>query len=127
MPEKLSTESDYQTQDSVKTELENSSMQQGLTESDKKFLRSRYGVEIFNHQCVPSDINKKQWPSDAILITYELDGRVIHDHVRGPKMVIVFDAYYDMLNPIGGKILHMDPWYGMINPKLWNNSKPKKK
>lgn len=126
MPEKLSTESDYQIQDSVKTESENLSMSFNLTESDKELLRSRYSVVVFSHDCIPGTIDKKQFPSDAILITYEIDGKIASDHVRGPKIVKVFDAYYDLLKPLGGKILTMEPWYGMVNPKLWGN-KPKKK
>lgn len=126
MPEKLSTESDYRIQDSVKTESENLSMSFNLTESDKELLRSRYSVVVFSHDCVPETIDKKQFPSDAILITYEIDGKIASDHVRGPKIVKVFDAYYDLLKPLGGKILTMEPWYGMVNPKLWGN-KPKKR
>lgn len=126
MPEKLSTESESLIQDSVKTELENSSMTFNLSESDKELLRSRYGVVVFSHDCDPRLIDKKQFPSDAVLITYEIEGKVARDHVRGPKIVKIFDAYYDFLKPLGGKILTMEPWYGMVNPKLWGN-KPKKK
>ena len=127
MPEKLSTESDYQTQDSVKTELENSSMFFNLTESDKELLRSRYGVVVFSHDCDPSFIDKKQFPSDAVLITYEIEGKITRDHVRGPKVVKIFDAYHDLLKPVGGKILTIEKWYGMVNPKLWGNTTKKKK
>jgi len=126
MPEKLSTESDYQTQDSVKTELKNSSMSFNLTESDKNLLRSKYDVVVFAHDCIPESIDKKEWPNNAVLVTYEIDGVIKHDHVAGPKHVKVFDAYYDLLKPLGGKILTMEKWYGMVNPKLWGN-KPKKK
>lgn len=127
MPEKLTTESEFLIQDSVTTESENSSMQFNLTESDKELLRSRYGVVVFSHDCSPSLIDKKQFPSDAVLITYEIEGKITSDHVRGPKIVKVFDAYYDMLKPLGGKILTMEPWYGMVNPKLWGNTAKKKK
>ena len=126
MPEKLTTESASQTQDSVKTELENSSMNFNLTESDKKLLRSKYDVIVFSHDCNPSTINKADWPYNAVLITYQIDGVIKHDHAAGPKYVKVFDAYYDLLKPVGGKILTMEKWYGMVNPKLWGN-KPKNK
>ena len=125
MPEKLSTESPYQTQDSVKTELENSSMNFNLTESDKKLLRSKYDVVVFSHDCNPSSINKGDWPYNAVLVTYEIDGVVRHDHVAGPKNSKVFDAYYDLLKPVGGKILTMETMYGMVNPKLWGNKSKK--
>lgn len=126
MPEKLTTESELQIQDSVKTESENLSMELNLTEQDKKLLRSKYDVMVFAHDCNPEDIDKSQWPYNAVLITYEVDGVVKHDHVAGPKNVKVFDAYYDLLQPLGGKILTMETMYGMVNPKLWGN-KPKNK
>ena len=125
MPEKLTTESASQTQDSVKTELENSSMNFNLTESDKKLLRSKYDVVVFAHDCKPESIDKRDWPYNAVLVTYEIDGVVRHDHAAGPKNVKVFDAYYDLLKPLGGKILTMETMYGMVNPKLWGNKSKK--
>lgn len=126
MPEKLTTESVSQTQDSVKTELDNSSMNFNLTESDKKLLRSKYDVVVFSHDCTPESIDKREWPYNAVLVTYEIDGVVKHDHAAGPKNSKIFDAYYDLLKPLGGKILTMETMYGMVNPKLWGN-KPKNK
>ena len=125
MPEKLTTESASQTQDSVKTELENSSMNFNLTESDKKLLRSKYDVVVFAHDCKPESIDKRDWPYNAVLVTYEIDGVIKHDHAAGPKNVKVFDAYYDLLKPVGGKILTMETMYGMVNPKLWGNKSKK--
>ena len=125
MPEKLTTESAFQTQDSVKTELENSSMNFNLTESDKKLLRSKYDVVVFAHDCKPESIDKRDWPYNAVLVTYEIDGVVKHDHAAGPKNSKIFDAYYDLLKPVGGKILTMETMYGMVNPKLWGNKSKK--
>lgn len=127
MPEKLTTESACQTQDSVKTELDNSSMTFNLTESDKKLLRSKYDVVVYSHDCNPESIDKSQWPYNAVLVTYEVNGVIKHDHVSGPKYVKVFDAYYDLLKPLGGKILTIEKWYGMVNPKLWGNTSKNKK
>lgn len=126
MPEKLTTESASQTQDSVKTELDNSSMNFNLTESDRKLLRSKYDVVVFSHDCKPESIDKREWPYNAVLVTYEIDGVIKHDHAAGPKNSKIFDAYYDLLKPLGGKILTMETMYGMVNPKLWGN-KPKNK
>lgn len=125
MPEKLTTESELQIQDSVKNESENLSMELNLTEQDKKLLLSKYDVMVFAHDCNPENIDKSQWPYNAVLVTYEVDGVVKHDHAAGPKNVKVFDAYFDLLHPLGGKILTMETMYGMVNPKLWGN-KPKK-
>jgi hypothetical protein len=125
MSEKLSTESYSQTQDSVKIESENSSVQFNLTEEDKKLLLNKYEVVVFSHDCNPESIDKKQFPYNAVLVSYVINGQVKHDHVSGPKYVKIFDAYYDLLKAAGGHILTMEQWYGMINPKQWGN-KPKK-
>ena len=74
MPEKLTTESELQIQDSVKNESENLSMELNLTEQDKKLLRSKYDVMAFAHDCNPENIDKSQWPYNAVLVTYEVDG-----------------------------------------------------
>ena len=58
MPEKLTTESELQIQDSVKNESENLSMELNLTEQDKKLLRSKYDVMVFAHDCNPENIDK---------------------------------------------------------------------
>ena len=125
MTEKLSTESPYQTPDSVTNESENSSMNFNLTDADKKLLRSKYDVVVFSHDCDPKTINKKDWPYNAVLVVYEIDDEVHYDHACGPKNVKVFDAYHDILKPVGGKILTMETMYGLVNPKQWGN-KPKK-
>ena len=127
MPEKLTTEFDCQIQDSVTTESENLSMEFNLTEQDKKLLRSKYDVVVFAHDCIPENIDKSEWPYNAVLVTYEIDGVIKHDHAAGPKVVKIFDAYYDLLKPVGGRILTMEVWYGMVNPKLWGNKAKKKK
>ena len=83
-------------------------------------------VVVFSHDCTPESIDKREWPYNAVLVTYEIDGVVKHDHAAGPKNSKIFDAYYDLLKPLGGKILTMETMYGMVNPKLWGN-KPKNK
>lgn len=125
MTKKYSTELESPIQDSVRQELENSSMPFNLTQSDRELLKTQYNVVVFSHDCDPNLIDKKQFPSDSVLITYEIEGKITSDHVRGPKLVKIFDAYYDFLTPFGGRILTMEPWYGMVNPKLWGN-RPKK-
>lgn len=126
MPEKLSTEYDSLTQDSMTEEYENLSQRTELTEQDRELMKSRYGVQVFLSDCEERDIDESKYPSDCYLITYHLNGKDYNDLARGPKRVTLFDAYYDTLDPIGGKVLQIKGWYGKINPKLWGN-KPKKK
>tara|TARA_B100001989_G_scaffold177566_1_gene128527 strand:+ start:303 stop:653 length:351 start_codon:yes stop_codon:yes gene_type:complete len=111
------------------TDVENSSMTFDITDSDKKDLRSNYDVMVLSHDCKPETIDKKKFPNNAVLVKYEIDGVVKYDHAVAPKNVNVFDAYYDLLKTVGGKILTMETMYGMMNPKLWNNppTPPKKK
>ena len=73
MPEKLTTNSNLN-QDSVTTESRNSSMVFNLTAEDKQLLRSKYDVVVFAHDCIPENIDKSQWPYNAVLVTYEIDG-----------------------------------------------------
>lgn len=127
MQEKLTTEFESQIQDSVMTESTTLSMKSELTDSDREFMRSRYQVQIFLHDCQESDIREENYPYDCYLVTYQINNRTYNDLTRGPKRVTIFDAYYDMLNPIGGKVLQIKGWYGKINPKLWGNQTKKKK
>ena len=127
MPEKLSTEYDSLTQDSMTEESENLSFKTELTEEDRELMRSRYGVQVFLSDCREDTIDESKYPYDCYLITYHLNERICKDLARGPKRVKLFDAYYDMLNPIGGRVLQIKGWYGKINPKLWGNKPAKKK
>lgn len=107
-------------------EYENLSVRMELTDQDREAMKSRYGVQVFLNDCQEHMIDESQYPSDCYLIVYQLNERIYKDLARGPKRVTLFDAYYDMLSPIGGKVLQIKGWYGKINPKLWGN-KPKKK
>lgn len=127
MPEKLSTEYDLLTQDLTKNESENLSERTELSEEDRKLMKTKYGVQVFLNDCQVSDIDESIYPYDCFLITYQIDSRIYNDLARGPKRVKLFDAYYDMLNPIGGKVLQIEGWYGKINPKLWGSKPAKKK
>lgn len=127
MPEKLSTEYDSLTQDSMTDDYENFSLKTELTDSDREFMRSQYRVQVFLHDTDESKIDETKFPYDCYLITYQIHDKIYKDLARGPKIVKLFDAYYDMLNPIGGKVLRIKGWYGKINPKLWGNQPKKKK
>ena len=73
MPEKLTTESELQIQDSVKTNQKHNGL--NLTEQDKKLLRSKYDVMVFAHDCNPENIDKVSGPQ-CCPVTYEVDGVV---------------------------------------------------
>ena len=95
------------------------------TDNDKERLRRR---EVIIHQqnVLEVDLDQKNLPTDIHLVEYEQEGEVYSDAVRSGKMSEIFDAYYDKLREVGGKVLSIRNGFGCIKPKLWNPN-PKKK
>ena len=96
------------------------------TTTEKETSKEIYGTEILIENGSLDEVNTKDAPSDASVITYEIDGTVHRDLTRGPR-VKLFDMYYDKFK-MGLKII--DYGYGMIKPSLWgyeSATAPKKK
>ena len=96
------------------------------TPSEKESLKEQYGCEILIENGSLDEVSTSDAPSDAWIVTYELDGTVHRDLTRGTR-VKLFDMYYDKFK-MGIKII--DYGKGTIKPALWgyNNTKtPKKK
>ena len=96
------------------------------TPSEKESLKEQYGCEILIENGSLDEVMTTDAPSDAWVVTYEIDGTVHRDLTRGTR-VKLFDMYYDKFK-MGIKII--DYGKGTIKPALWgyNNSKtPKKK
>ena len=96
------------------------------TTTEKETSKEIYGTEILIENGSLDEVNTKDAPSDASVITYEIDGTVHRDLTRGPR-VKLFDMYYDKFK-MGLKII--DYGYGMIKPSLWgyqSATSPKKK
>ena len=96
------------------------------TTTEKETSKEIYGTEILVENGSLDEVNTKDAPSDASIITYEIDGTVHRDLTRGPR-VKLFDMYYDKFK-MGLKII--DYGYGMIKPSLWgyqSATAPKKK
>ena len=96
------------------------------TPSEKESLKEQYGCEILVENGSLDEVMTTDAPSDAWIVTYELDGTVHRDLTRGTR-VKLFDMYYDKFK-MGIKII--DYGKGTIKPALWgyNNAKtPKKK
>ena len=85
------------------------------TTTEKETSKEIYGTEILIENGSLDEVNTKDAPSDASVITYEIDGTVHRDLTRGPR-VKLFDMYYDKFK-MGLKII--DYGYGMIKPSLW--------
>ena len=96
------------------------------TSSEKESLKEQYGCEILIENGSLDEVMTTDAPSDAWVVTYEIDGTVHRDLTRGTR-VKLFDMYYDKFK-MGIKII--DYGKGTIKPALWgyNNAKtPKKK
>ena len=67
-------------------------------------------------------VSEKNFPNDARIVTYIVDGKKCYDLTRGRKIVNIFDMYWDKYKH---DLKSIDFGYGNLNPKLWGN-KPKK-
>ena len=96
------------------------------TPTEKESLKESYGTEILVENGSPADVQTKDAPTDASIVTYTVDGKEHQDLTRGSR-VKLFDMYYDKFK-MGVKII--DYGKGTIKPALWgynNTTTPKKK
>ena len=96
------------------------------TPSEKESLKEQYGCEILIENGSFDEVMTTDAPSDAWVVTYEIDGTVHRDLTRGTR-VKLFDMYYDKFK-MGVKII--DYGKGIIKPSLWgyqSATAPKKK
>ena len=95
------------------------------TTTEKETSKETYGCEILIENGSLDEVMTTEAPTDASIVTYEIDGTVHRDLTRGAR-VKLFDMYYDKFK-MGLKII--DYGKGTINPALWgyNNSKTKTK
>ena len=96
------------------------------TPTEKESLKETYGTEILIENGSLDEVMTTYAPSDAWIVTYEIDGTVHRDLTRGTR-VKLFDMYYDKFK-MGVKII--DYGKGTIKPALWgynNTPAPKKK
>ena len=95
------------------------------TTTEKESLKETYGTEILIENGSLDEVMTTEAPSDAWIVTYEIDGTVHRDLTRGTR-VKLFDMYYDKFT----NVKRIDYGQGMIKPSLWGYSSetaPKKK
>ena len=95
------------------------------TPTEKESLRETYGTEILVENGTPADVQTKDAPTDASIVTYTVDGKEHQDLTRGPR-VKLFDMYYDKFT----NVKRIEYGHGRIKPSLWGYSSeaaPKKK
>jgi len=93
---------------------------------EKETSKEVYGCEILVENGSLDDVMTTDAPTDAFVVTYEIDGTVHRDLTRGSR-VHLFDMYYDKFK-MGLKVI--DYGKGGIKPNLWGYrslTSPKKK
>ena len=66
------------------------------TTTERESLKEKYGCEILVENGSPAEVQTREAPTDASIITYTVDGKEHQDLVRGTR-VKLFDMYYDCL------------------------------
>ena len=95
------------------------------TPTEKESLKETYGTEILIENGSLDEVMTTEAPSDAWIVTYEIDGTVHRDLTRGTR-VKLFDMYYDKFT----NVKRIEYGQGTIKPSLWGYSSeaaPKKK
>ena len=95
------------------------------TTTEKESLKETYGTEILIENGSLNEVMTTEAPSDAWVVTYEIDGIVHRDLTRGTR-VKLFDMYYDKFT----SVKRIEYGMGTIKPSLWGYSgeaAPKKK
>lgn len=83
---------------------------------EQKSLPPKYSCEVLVSDGSVDDVRSPNYPSDAYIVFYEIDGKKHLDLCRG-KRVSIFDMYYDKFG--AGVIKKIDFGCGKINPKSW--------
>ena len=95
------------------------------TSTEKESLKETYGTEILVENGNPADVQTKDAPTDASIVTYTVDGKEHQDLTRGSR-VKLFDMYYDKFT----NVKRIEYGQGSIKPALWGyngDASPKKK
>ena len=95
------------------------------TPTEKESLKESYGTEILVENGSPADVQTKDAPTDASIVTYTVDGKEHQDLTRGSR-VKLFDMYYDKFT----NVKSIEYGQGIIKPSLWGyngEATPKKK
>ena len=97
------------------TSTEDKSMESWTT-SEKENSKQKYGVEIMIANGTWEQVNTKECPNDARIVTYVVDGETRYDLTRSQKAVSIFDMYWDKFK---GGVKSIEYGKGSIKPNLW--------
>ena len=93
-----------------------------LKKPEKVFDPSAYSCEIILEKTTQDKAQDKQFPTDAFIVKYTIDGKNYIDLTRSEKMINIFDMYYDRYGK--GAIQKIDYGYGNVRPNLWGVKAP---
>ena len=91
---------------------------------EKKLMGERYGCQLITEACDNDQVNERQCPTDTMIVSYKVEGKVYRDLCRGSQ-VNIFDLYYDKFGKDG--IQKIDYGHGTINPGQWGYKAPERK
>ena len=91
-----------------------------FTAEEKQLLK----CNIFDQNIDPKALDDASLPTDIHLVEYEVEGTLYVDSVRAYKMSDIFDAYYDKVSSLKGKVISITNGYGRIKPKLFGYVAP---
>ena len=93
-------------------------------EDTPKLVPSNYGCEILVENGTWAQVSEKNFPNDARIVTYIVDGKKCYDLTRGRKIVNIFDMYWDKYN---SGLRRIEWGHGTVNPSQYGYKKPQKK
>jgi len=96
-----------------------------LKKPEKVFDPSAYSCEIILEKTTQDKAQDKQFPTDAFIVKYVVEGKERVDLTRSSKMVNVFDFYFDRFGK--GAVQSIEFGYGSINPSQWGYKTPPKR
>ena len=92
---------------------------------EEKFKPSDYSCEILLEKTTLVKAQDTNFPTDAHLVWYNIDGQEHLDLTRCSKRADLFDMYYDRYGP--NVVKRFDHGKGTIKPNLWGYKQPDKK
>tara|TARA_X000001382_G_scaffold109049_1_gene85153 strand:+ start:3021 stop:3314 length:294 start_codon:yes stop_codon:yes gene_type:complete len=76
-------------------------------------------IQILDQEIDPETFDHKGLPSDTHIVMYQIEGKILYDAVRAYNKVDIFDAYYDKVQPLKGKVKTVKSGYGNIRPNMY--------
>ena len=92
--------------------------------AEEKKLIGTYGCQLITEDATEEQLMNKKVPTDAMIVSYKVEGKDHNDLVRGPR-VNIFDLYFDKFGK--GSLQSIDYGHGTISPSQWGYKAPERK